>query len=123
MCIRDSLRTLRTGKRRVRHFLRVRFVVPMKIRTVRFLYRVGILLQVFTWRFWKQHPRVLITILFIPISAGLAAYQIHTLQLEKQKFLYYPDSWVFRTSPRETLHSADGTIDGPQGQSVGGGSL
>jgi len=117
------LQTLRKGRRRVRQLIQVRFVVPLKTLTIRLLYRVQILLQVFTWRFWKQHPRVLITILFIPISAGLAAYQIHTLQLEKQKFLYYPDSWVFRTSPRETLHSADGTIDGPQGQSVGGGSL
>ena len=117
------LQILGKGRRRVCQTVRARIVVPLKTFSIRLLYRVEILLQVFTWRFWKQHPRVLITILFIPISTGLAAYQVHTLQLEKQKFLYYPDSWVFRTSPREALHSSDGGIEGAQGQSVGGGSL
>ena len=117
------LQTFRKGKRRAGKLVKVRFVVPLKTLSIRLLYRLEILLQVFTWRFWKRHPRVLITILFIPVSTGLAAYQIHTLALEKQKFLYYPDSWVFRTSPREATHSSDGGMDGTQGRSVGGGSL
>ena len=115
----SMLRLLRKGKRRVLYLVQIRFLVPLKILAVRLLYRVEFLIQVF----WKQHLRVLIAILFVLISAGLAAYQIRALQLEKQNFLYYPESWVFRTFPREAPKSADNSIDGVQAQSVGGGSL
>jgi murein DD-endopeptidase MepM/ murein hydrolase activator NlpD len=115
--------TSREGRRRAHRLVQVRFVVPLTTLSIRLMYRVRILLQVFTWRFWKKHLRVLITLLFIPISAGLAAYQIHTLQLEKQKYLYYPDSWVFRTFPGKAVQYSVGSMDGPEGQSVGGGSL
>jgi murein DD-endopeptidase MepM/ murein hydrolase activator NlpD len=114
---------LRTGERQFRHIVHFRLLVPLKTFTIRFVYRVEILLQVFTWRFWKRHLRVLITILFIAISAGLAAYQVRIVQLEKQKFLYYPESWVFRTSLGEARQSADNNIESLDSQSVGGGSL
>ena len=114
---------LRAGRRRVRHILQVRLLVPLKTLIIRFLYRVEILLQVFTWRFWKRHIRLLIAILFVAISAGLSAYQVRIVQLEKQRFLYYPESWVLRTPAREAPQSADNTIDVSQAQSVGGGSL
>jgi murein DD-endopeptidase MepM/ murein hydrolase activator NlpD len=117
------LRLLRTGRKRIHDFLRVRFVIPSRIFAIRILYRIEILLQVFTWRFWKRHIRVLVVMLFIPISTGLAAYQIRSLQLEKQKYMYYPDAWVFRTSPGEARHPADNSTDASQAQPVGGGSL
>jgi murein DD-endopeptidase MepM/ murein hydrolase activator NlpD len=117
------LKLLRRGKRKIHHFVQVRFLIPLKTLAIRLLYRVEILLQVITWRFWKRHLRVLVAILFVTISGGLAAYQVRALHLERQKYLYYPDSWIFHTSPREARHSADNSIEPSQAQSVGGGSL
>jgi murein DD-endopeptidase MepM/ murein hydrolase activator NlpD len=116
-------RLLNTVQRRIRFILQVRFLVPLKILAIRILYRAEMLLQVFTWRYWKQHLRVLISILFIAISAALAVYQIRMVQLEKQRYLYYPESWVFHTSAREVRQSADNNIDSSEARSVGGGSL
>ena len=116
-------RLLNKAKRRVGYILQVRFLVPLKTLAIRVLYRAELLLQVFTWRYWRRHLRVLISILFVVISAVLAAYQIRTVQLEKQRFLYYPESWVFRTSVREVRQSADNNIGSSEAQSVGGGSL
>jgi murein DD-endopeptidase MepM/ murein hydrolase activator NlpD len=98
-------------------------LVPLNTLAIRLLYRVEIFLRVFTWRYWRRHLRVLTSILFIAISAGLAAFQVRIVQLEKQRFLYYPDSWVFHTPAREARLSADNSIDSSQTQSVGGGSL
>jgi murein DD-endopeptidase MepM/ murein hydrolase activator NlpD len=114
---------LKTGKRRIRRIVQVWVLVPLNTLATRLLYRVEIFLRVFTWRYWRRHLRVLISILFITISAGLAAFQIRIVQLEKQRFLYYPDSWVFHTPAREDRLSADNSIDSSQTQSVGGGSL
>ena len=117
------LHLLRTAQRRIRHIVQVRFLLPLIILTIRVLYRAQIFLRVFTWRYWKQHLRVLISMLFIAISAALAAYQVRMVQLEKQRFLYYPESWVFCTPAREARQSADNIIDSAEVQSVGGGSL
>jgi len=114
---------LSTVKRRIRHIAQVRFLVPLKTFTIRLLYRLEIFLRIFTWRYWKRHIRVLVSILFIAISAALAAYQVRMVQLEKQRFLYYPESWVFRTPAREAPQSADNNNDSAEAQSVGGGSL
>jgi murein DD-endopeptidase MepM/ murein hydrolase activator NlpD len=114
---------LGTVKRQICHILRVRLLDPLKTLVIRFLYRVEILLQVFTWRFWRGHLRLLLTMLFITISVVLAVYQVRIVQLEKEKFLYYPESWVFRTPVREALQSADTSIDSSETRSVGGGSL
>ena len=114
---------LKTGKRRFRRIVQVWVLVPLNTLAIRLLYRVEIFLRVFTWRYWRRHLRVLTSILFIAISAGLAAFQVRIVQLEKQRFLYYPDSWVFHTPAREARLSADNSIDSSQTQSVGGGSL
>jgi murein DD-endopeptidase MepM/ murein hydrolase activator NlpD len=95
----------------------------LKIFIIRLLYRLEILLQLLTWSYWKHHLRVLISILFIAISAALTAYQVRVVQLEKQRFLYYPESWVFRTPAREARQSADNNIESSEARSVGGGSL
>ena len=122
--VRLSVRhLLKTGKRRIRRIVQVWVLVPLNTLAIRLLYRVEIFLRVFTWRYWRRHLRVLTSILFIAISAGLAAFQVRIVQLEKQRFLYYPDSWVFHTPAREARLSADNSIDSSQTQSVGGGSL
>jgi len=122
--VRLSLqRLLGAGRRRIRYVVQIRLLIPAKTLTIRFLYRVEALLQVFTWRFWKRHVRLLVAILFVAISAGLSVYQVRIVQLEKQRFLYYPEAWFLRTPAREAAQSADNTIDASQAQSVGGGSL
>ena len=122
--LRDSVQhLLYSFKRQTRNILRVRLLIPLEILVIRLLYRVKIILQVFTWRFWRGHLRLLITMLFIAISAALAVYQVRMVQLEKEKFLYYPESWVFSTPVREALQSADAVIDSSEPRSVGGGSL
>ena len=60
---------------------------------------------------------------FYPDSALLSVYRVHTVQLEKQKYLYYPEAWVFRSSSQETPVIADTNNENPENQSVGGGSL
>jgi len=110
-------------KRRIGSILRVGLLIPLEILVIRLLYRVEIMLQVFTWGFWRGHLRLLISLLFIAISAALAVYQVRMIQLEKEKFLYYPESWVLSTPVREALQSADAVIDSSEARSVGGGSL
>jgi murein DD-endopeptidase MepM/ murein hydrolase activator NlpD len=117
------LQLLRVGLQRIHQFIQLHFFLTLRIFAIRALYRIEILLQGLTWRFWKRHVRVLIVMLFITISTGLAAYQIRSLQLEKQKYMYYPDTWVFRTSPGEDRNPSENSTDTSAVQSVGGGSL
>ena len=66
---------------------------------------------------------LLVTIVFVITAAGLSAMQIRSVRLEKQRFLYYPDSWVFHAPVREIHDSVDTPHDRPAPRSVGGGSL
>ncbi|UCF97674.1 MAG: peptidoglycan DD-metalloendopeptidase family protein [Spirochaetaceae bacterium] len=111
------------GIDQVRHILRLRLYYPLKALLVRFLRTVEQAVQIFTWRFWRPRVRLLVSLLFLFVSAGLAVYQVRSVQLEKQKFLYYPESWVFRSSAREALQYADNRSGSQETQSVGGGSL
>jgi murein DD-endopeptidase MepM/ murein hydrolase activator NlpD len=113
----------RPGNRRIRHALHRQIVVPLQALLILTLYRVQIVLTVFTWRFWRRHLRLLVSLLFIAISAGVAVYQVRIVQLEKQRFLYYPESWVFRAPAREARQPADNNTGSPEARSVGGGSL
>lgn len=114
---------LKALRRRAVHFWRFHIILPLKALFFSFLHAVQVLLRVFTWRFWKQHVRVLVSLAFILVAAGLAAYQIRSVQVEKQRFLYYPEAWIFHSPLRENLQPAD-TIDKIlETYSVGGGSL
>jgi murein DD-endopeptidase MepM/ murein hydrolase activator NlpD len=101
----------------------VRLLIPVKILVFRFLYRVELFLRVFTWQYWRQHVRVLVSIVFILFAAAMSAYQVRAVRLEKQRYLYYPESWVFRTPAPERPHSSESEVKGGDTQSVGGGSL
>jgi murein DD-endopeptidase MepM/ murein hydrolase activator NlpD len=98
-------------------------VYPSKALLVRILRILQLVLEVFCWRFWKVRIRLLVSLLFIISSVLLAVFQLCSIQLEKQRFLYYPPSWVFRSSVREARHFADNTSENQEVQSVGGGSL
>jgi murein DD-endopeptidase MepM/ murein hydrolase activator NlpD len=84
---------------------------------------VEMVARVLTWGFWKHHIRALIAIVFVLVSAGLSFFQVRSVQLEKQRFLFYPEAWVFRSSPQESRQSADTSGESPETQFVGGGSL
>jgi len=122
----NLLRTARAVKalrRRAAHFWRFHIIFPLKTLFFRLVHVVQVLLRVFTWRFWKQHVRVLVSLAFILVAAGLAAYQIRSVQVDKRRFLYYPEAWVFHSPLRESLQPADTINKIPETESVGGGSL
>jgi murein DD-endopeptidase MepM/ murein hydrolase activator NlpD len=108
---------------RIRLYWSRRFVRPLRVLLVRVLYRVEKLLEVFTWRFWRAHLRLLVSLCFLSISALLVFYQVRSVQIEKQRYLYYPEGWVFHTPHRESLKSADTSTESSEQRSVGGGSL
>ncbi|MBN2553768.1 MAG: peptidoglycan DD-metalloendopeptidase family protein [Spirochaetales bacterium] len=118
-----SVRAFSRLCRRIGQVLRRHIFFPLKSLLILALYRVQILLRVFTWRFWRLHLRLLISLLYISITAGLAVYQVRAVQLEKQRFLYYPESWVTRAPVHEARQSADNSTDSSEARSVGGGSL
>jgi murein DD-endopeptidase MepM/ murein hydrolase activator NlpD len=116
-------RAVEAVTRRINRFVRFRFLLPLQALYIRVLHALHLFLLLFTWKFWKRHVRLLTSVCFILISAALAAYQIRSVQAEKQKFLYYPESWVFRTPSREFRQSADTNTEYSETRSVGGGSL
>jgi len=114
---------LKVLQRRSTRFLQVRIVLPLKVCCACFRHAVQVLLQVFTWAFWKHHIRLLVCLAFVVVSTGLAALQIWSVQAEKRRFLYYPEAWVFRSPLRENPHPADTLNKISETESVGGGSL
>jgi murein DD-endopeptidase MepM/ murein hydrolase activator NlpD len=107
----------------VKRFWEVRVVLPLAAICARFLHAVQILLRVFTWAFWKLHIRLLVCLAFVMVSTGFAALQIWSIQLEKRRFLYYPEAWVFHRPLQDIQQSADTLNNIPEIASVGGGSL
>lgn len=114
---------LKVLQRHFTRFLQDHILLPLKICFACFLQAVEVLLQVFTWAFWKLHLRLLVCLVFVVVSTGLAAIQIGSVQVEKRRFLYYPEAWVFRTPLRENTHPADTINRFSETESVGGGSL
>ena len=110
-------------KKRILCFIEVNLFLPLYRLALQILTVMRICAQVVTWRFWRRHIGLLVTIIFIVAASGLAALQIRSVQLEKQRFLYYPDSWVFRSPVREVHDIPDTLNDHPEPKSVGGGSL
>ena len=117
------LRALDTYRSRARRFIRTNFVVPLKVLFFHFLYDVEVTVRLYSWRYWRQHPRVLAAMLFIVVSASLAGFQVWRVRSEKQRYLYYPEAWVFRPRSRESLRPFGTDNEHREAQSVGGGSL
>ena len=71
-----ALHALTMSIRGLRRFVEVRLLIPAKILVIRFLYRVGLLLRVFTWRYWRHHVRALVSLVFILVAAFAAALAV-----------------------------------------------
>ncbi len=113
---RRRLPSLRAGQARRR-------LPSLRARILPCLETLKVLARPFTWPFWAPRLRLLICLGYLLVTAGLAVLQVWSVYTEKGKYLYCPDSWVFRTRGRETRQNADTVDNTPGMESVGGGSL
>jgi len=73
--------------------------------------------------FWRRRLRVLLALAFVGGSAGLACTHVARINAEKSRYLYFPESWAFRSRSFEEAAEVESEGHASASAAVGGGSL
>ena len=75
------------------------------------------------WSFWRRRLRILLALAFVGGSAGLACTHVARINAEKSRYLYFPESWTFRSRSFEAEAEVESEGHPLASAAVGGGSL